>query len=883
MSLNLLGELIVRQAASQDLTSGFHVNYWYNISHLVINTGSIVGSTDDTWVDDGAKLELNETVGGPAFDYELHFKNVPANQVFGIRMNGYYDGNLAHVKKLYEWNFDTVGWDAVTAVADDLPDAVADQDYAWMGGGPDYVSGGEYRLQIVHPAAGNINHDLFIDLLWLDVEFSVDEELLGVLTSRQAGSVDHLGHFIVRQSASQDLKASFDSQGSELLLGKFTSRRTAIWDGDLPAEFIVPNVSIELLAEFISRQASSQDLLGIINIIQFLDLLARFDIQDAGSAELVAGFEIRRSASVELFAEFEVGRSDSVELLSSFLIRVGSDTNRIVIAVDPNSWINFGQGYGTGFLDGPYLGPDRNNRVYGGSSLMFLSEYLKNSFDYIKFGWRKDSEFTSSVWNSDFCVEDVLFVERIVEDWDWDEQTIITNILRDTYTKLEFWYPGGNAGWSHAGNNYGASTALKCSRFFGFPPGTPGELNLDDEETFIKFSLSGLSVASLSRLAWARVELYRYAGGANDINRISARRIAQCWETSASYLSWNPANTIGTCVNVFGPHFAPSNEWDETTLTWFNSGRSALTMGGGQPYMGLPSFTKTAPTVRYGLTADNDEWDMVRITDLLEGWLEGTYGNEGLALLSEQVDGGDSSAELGGGASFYSSRAGSANKPRLRLQYIPAASEDLWSFESPDRWQINLTNPYKGTGALHLIDWSKVSYDESRTNQASVTLTSDYPFPEGAIDTFFRINNATYPRVTYGGVNKWVSHTTPRTNFFNIYIRYQDSDNYYRVQLLPTGSNSTILRRQGGGNTTLQTFDSGIPAGAGWARIRVFWAVDGKGILHICCFRYDSVRGNWRLMGNTEDANNYWSDGGDITFESYDAEIDETRISERIQ
>lgn len=309
-------------------------------------------------------------------------------------------------------------------------------------------------------------------------------------------------------------------------------------------------------------------------------------------------------------------------------------------------------------------------------------------------------------------------------------------------------------------------------------------------------------------------------------------------------------------------------------------------MGGGVPYMGLPSFTKSSPTSRYGLTTDNNVWDMIRITDLLEGWLDGSHKNEGLAILAESIDGGDSSQEMNTFFTtprWYSSRAAHANKPRVRLQYIPEDSVGRWSFENPDRWEINVTDPYVGTGALHLIDWSKVSYDESRTNQSSVTLVTDYPFSEGVITTRYKLNAATYPRLRYAVTpNKYVEYTTARTNFFNIYIRYQDSSNYYRVQLRAAGESSTILRRRSAGDTTLTTFDSGLPAGTVWSKIRVFWAVDGTGQLNICCFLWNEGAAIWNLLATGVDADNEWDTGGDITFESYDAEIDETIISERV-
>lgn len=879
VSLNLLGEFVVRQPDSEDLPAGFDVNYWYHVSHLVITTGSIAaGTVDNTRADDGNDLVLAETgLPADAFDYEFHWLNVPANQVFGIRLNGWYDGNAAHIIKLYEWNFTTPGWDAVTNAADDIPDAVAEQDYVWMAGGPNYVSGGEYRLRLFHTSAGNPVHVLNVDYLWLDETYAESEDSPPAhFIARQPGSANLLSTFIVRHSGSQELGASFDGQVSLNLPAEFSARRST--QQELAAEFTVNQSSENVHGEFVSRQPGSQALPCKINIMHFLTLPSEFIVTRSTSRELACKFTIRGADDQDLPAQFETTRPDSEEFLAKFQVRVTSDVGAIVIAVDPNAWINFRLGVGTGFLDGPYLGPDHVHKVFGGASETFLSEYLKNRYDSLQFGWKKDAAFTSNMWSSDFCVEDIVFMDRIVENWDWDEQAIITAILEDTYTRLSFWVPGGHGGWNYAGTNYGTGNDLRCSKFYGYPPGT-SETQIDDEEIFIKFNLGSLSESSLDRLGWARIELYRYAGAAYARSRLTARRIAACWETSVVSMYWNPGILIGGC-ETGTPH-----PWTETSVRWDITGRYNLNMGGPSHYMGLPSFTKSTPTPAWGLTAENNEWDMIRISALLEGWLDGSHKNEGLAILANGIDGGDSTHEMNTFYTtprFYSSRAAPPNNPRLRLQYIPAASAGLWSFASPDRWQINLTNPYRGTGSLHLIDWSKVSYDESRTNTSKVTLVSDDAFSEGCIDTFFRLNNATYPRLNFSGATHNVDYTTPRGNFLNIYIRYQDASNYYLVQLRPTGQNSIIQRRLSAANVTLKTFDSGIPAGTDWNRIRVFWAVDGSGTLHICCFVYDLLQAVWTNLASAEDANNYWSAGGDIAFESYDAELDETKISERV-
>ena len=388
-TVELLGEFIVRQPGSQDLASGFDVNYWYHASHLVINIGSIAaGTIDSTRADDGVNLELNETVGAPAFNYEIHWKNVPANTEFGIRLNGYYDGNAAHIVKLYEWNFTTPGWDAVTDAATDLPDEVAEQDYVWMGGGPDYISAGEYRLQIFHPAPGNINHDLFIDYLWLDDSYAESEDSPPAhFIARQPGSANLLGAFIVRHPGSQDLGASFDGQVSLNLPAEFAARRNA--QQELAVSFTVNQSSEKLPGEFVSRQPGSQSLPCKINIIAFLTLPAEFVVQNNVALEVPGAFSTRRDAAEEFSAEFIVRPDFLGNLLAEFSVLHGPpQLELVIIAENPAIWINVITNVGTGFLSTPVISADYIDKVAGSDSLRTEIIYQADRYDYIKFGWR---------------------------------------------------------------------------------------------------------------------------------------------------------------------------------------------------------------------------------------------------------------------------------------------------------------------------------------------------------------------------------------------------------------------------------------------------------------------------------------------------------------
>jgi len=698
-----------------------------------------------------------------------------------------------------------------------------------------------------------------------------------------------------------DLDCSFEVlRGWADLQGRFETGQGSV---GLLARAEVGQDSGDLLARFESQ--TTRDLLARAEVGQDSEgLLGKIDIRHSALTELLSRCVIRQVGTpVELLVRVEVYHWDDLKgRLCVPKVYNFSDASGVAFfwwgAGRMDQYIDFEVRTPTGswigkFPDGPaewrliFLEWDDLVEVDLDGSRPDKSDINGFFWTYHTPGIRRLDALLAIeeplFWHTDLCVADVYFFTRVTEKWNWDEQQIVTTVLEDTYTRLSYWVPGGNGGWQYATTNYGTSGYLRCSKFYGRPPGSY-DTQIDDEEIFIKFALSGMGTSSLDRLGWARMELFRYYGNEYAKSRLNARRIAQCDETGVTYTFWNFDNVIGGCTSG-RPHSAtPPHAWSETAIAWYNTGRYHLTMGSVWWYMGLPGFTQSSPTSHYGLTTDNNVWDMIRVDEILASWLNGTYRNEGFGIRAEGIDGGDSSGEMNTFREtprFYSSNAADPRKPRLRLQYIPEASMDLWSFASADRWEINLTDPYRGAGSLHLIDWTKVSYDRSRTNTSRATLQTDLAFAEGCVETVYRLNNATYPQLMYGAVyppNKYVGYTTPIENFFRIYFRYQSTSNYYMIQLRPAGETSKIIRRRNAASTTLETFDSGIAVGD-WERIRVFW-VEDAGELHICCYIWDGA--DWSFLAGYADANNYWAAGGDVAFESYDAELDDTEISERI-
>lgn len=127
--------------------------------------------------DDDTYVEVSEVAATPGFEIVLTFKQFVApkfTKQLILNMTGWYEGNAGHDVKLYIWNYDTDSWDGVTGDAKDFADETSKQTYAFEfspeGGQADFnrfnaVS--EVKFMIRHDDAGNVNHDMFLDQVWL--------------------------------------------------------------------------------------------------------------------------------------------------------------------------------------------------------------------------------------------------------------------------------------------------------------------------------------------------------------------------------------------------------------------------------------------------------------------------------------------------------------------------------------------------------------------------------------------------------------------------------------------------------------------------------------------------------------------------------------------
>ena len=116
------------------------------------------GSLSDTYTQNGVDFVLDEVVGTPGFDFEFDF---PVNGVGkSINLYGFYDGNLGHTVDVNAW--DGGAWDTLGQ----LPDAVADTLYSFTLSAT-HTNAGEVIIQLDHTSAGNMNHDVNIDHLYV--------------------------------------------------------------------------------------------------------------------------------------------------------------------------------------------------------------------------------------------------------------------------------------------------------------------------------------------------------------------------------------------------------------------------------------------------------------------------------------------------------------------------------------------------------------------------------------------------------------------------------------------------------------------------------------------------------------------------------------------
>ncbi len=159
---------------------------YYPASFTIVDSNGTLDFGDWTKLqaDDADRVGINEVSDAPGFDIIWDFNGLPANiGSFGIRVNGYYVGNPAHIVTVWAYNYTQGIWQRLTSAANDMPSSGGDQDYLWMVPGTDFVSAGNFRFRIIHSSSGNPNHDLLIDRMAIDDTVSTTSTTTTTTTS----------------------------------------------------------------------------------------------------------------------------------------------------------------------------------------------------------------------------------------------------------------------------------------------------------------------------------------------------------------------------------------------------------------------------------------------------------------------------------------------------------------------------------------------------------------------------------------------------------------------------------------------------------------------------------------------------------------------------
>ena len=698
------------------------------------------------------------------------------------------------------------------------------------------------------------------------------------------------GFFIARHATSQDFKCQLIIiPPNATLLSKVTIRHVSIrW---LPASFDCRNPTATIFSKFEAQHSSSEEFDATLTVSHSTSvaLYSKADIQHEESEDLTVIFIVRHTTSANLTSIFTVDHIE--DLLALFKVRpsLKATMPRTIMDDDIKHWINFVHGMGDAFIDWPTITTDSVDKVTGKNSVKLSSAVAAHKYDAIRFGWVSEKRLSQSEEEEPApCAPISEFNNLIIEDWNWEDAVYLyPNIPDDTMNRLIWNTNFDEGGWTLADINYGSNVDLRISEYDGYYPGEiPAQYHYNDETAVLKLTLPPVAdLPPLTRLAWARLELYRHSGITGGV--IKTKRIPECSAIPQSIIYWNPAGIIGGCDPSSGyggtPYSStgsqPIDIWTELTAKWITMGRWNLKMGHALPYMGNSGFRATPEGE--GISWDNGGYEAFPFTDLLKGWLNGTYENNGLMVEMSTDLGSDYRMNLiqNLGPRFYA-RENGTNKPRFRLHFWPVDKQSIWSFGSDKMMEINQDTPYAGTGCLKLEEWTKNDYNNNVGGISDLTFVTSRALSQGYVDTMVRFNSQDRTRLVYSIVQATplitqIIETTPVNNELSVIFRRSSSTSNYNVQFRP-GSLTSLIRK---GTTTLASFNAGFVVGT-WYKVRVMWSVNESGQLKICCYLWDSTDEAWELLNGVTDINNSWPEGGDVRFESYDADLDDTEIWE---
>jgi len=694
----------------------------------------------------------------------------------------------------------------------------------------------------------------------------------------------------VRHTATQDLKAIFSvvHTGTVSLFSKLTVKKVSI--ANLFAKMHVIRVHVDLHAEFIVRGINILEIPAevIIRHTESLDLKTEFVVRYSAIKDLLGKTTIRHSATGDLYASFWVGGSADLKAIFYLPTRRNKDAYYPVILDDIDWWLNHLSLDGRGFIGWPVFKKDAVDKREGKNSLKITSDEVPKGFKEVTFGWLYEPvELT--YWQPPPCVLGLDFDLLVREDWSgYEEATIDYNAIeKDNTLMCEYHEHFGAGGLTDVLDNHGAAEWLGLSSFEGW---LAGEIPSYRHQWWVtiamKWTFDGFAGIDLNRFAWARCEMYRYSdtgtirGGPIRIYRMPDCQYIEERGSPVVMGGCNTGNHSSTGIGLEGT-------WTELSSDYQKMGYSEIDHSFNRHYGNLSFYAD--PSDGIGFSWENADWDKIDLSTLMLGWLNGTYNNHGMFLHMDY----DivnfvpySYYNFLDYLLYYSRHSPNANKPIIRIMLQPL--DQKWLFQNQRKWSINTVDPYSGSACLRLKDWSKKSYTDIGTEHGGrpgFSLKNETP-AEGYIDTAFRLNNATVKRVDqhtdHTVVDWWVyQEGTPRDNYFNVYFRYQDESNHYRVVFNKKGTNCRIEREVNGVSKTLNTFNGNFNVGV-WNKIRVTFAKINAKNFKICCYKWNEYSNIWTYLAGAIELTEYWPSGGTVQFEGLDCDVDETDIWETI-
>jgi hypothetical protein len=155
-------------------------------------------------------------------------------------------------------------------------------------------------------------------------------------------------------------------------------------------------------------------------------------------------------------------------------------------------------------------------------------------------------------------------------------------------------------------------------------------------------------------------------------------------------------NYSSTDNNITIGVYRVTSEWNETEAAWYNRSQDTPWSTAGGDYIQLADSQQVANT---------SGWYNFTITEMVQGWVNGTYNNYGLILLSNDAGNGDYK-------DIDSSDSGDSSlRPRITIDHTPNAAPSISNLST----DTSTTQPKQvGDDVTFTIHWSDAEGDSAQ-------------------------------------------------------------------------------------------------------------------------------------------------------------------------